>query len=138
MIAIDTHILARFDCDDPQDPEAARQRPLARKVIVDSPAPFVPLTVVPEPQWVMRAFCQAVPDGFCEVIDHLLGLAHVTVLRWEVVKEAADLHRKGLDFADALHWACSRHCEFFVSFDDRRLARRAKRLGLAPAVVLPR
>jgi hypothetical protein len=39
---------------------------------------------------------------------------------------------------DALHWACSRGCERFVTFDDRRLARRARRLGLAPEIVLAR
>jgi len=41
-------------------------------------------------------------------------------------------------FADALHWACGRGCERLVTFDDRRLARRARRLGLAPEIVLSR
>jgi predicted nucleic-acid-binding protein len=48
MIAVDTNILARFYCDDPDDPEAARQRPRARRAMIDSPAIFVPLTVVLE------------------------------------------------------------------------------------------
>ena len=39
-------------------------------------------------------------------------------------------------FADALHWACSAGCKRFVTFDDRRLARRARRPGLYPEVVL--
>jgi predicted nucleic acid-binding protein len=68
----------------------------------------------------------------------LLGMPHVTVERWEAVKAAVDLHRRGLDFTDALHWACSRGCERFVTFDGRGLARRARRLGLAPRVVLAR
>ena len=38
MIAADTNVLARFYCDDPQDPEAARQRPIARRVMVESPS----------------------------------------------------------------------------------------------------
>ncbi len=42
------------------------------------------------------------------------------------------------DFADALHWACSRGCERFVTFDDRRLVRRARRLRLAPEIALAR
>jgi hypothetical protein len=29
MIAVDTNILARFYCDDPDDPEAVRQMPVA-------------------------------------------------------------------------------------------------------------
>jgi predicted nucleic-acid-binding protein len=138
MIAVDTNVLARFYCDDPSDPEAARQRPLARRVMVDSPAIFVPLTVVLEFEWVMRGFYAAEVAEFCSAVEHLLGMPHVTVERWEAVNDALGLHRQGLDFADALHWACSRSCEKLVSFDDRRLVRRARRLGLAPQVVLPR
>ncbi|HEY2978932.1 MAG TPA: type II toxin-antitoxin system VapC family toxin [Burkholderiaceae bacterium] len=138
MIAVDTNVLARFYCDDPDDPEAKRQRPQARRVILESPALFVPLTVVLELEWVMRGFYEVEPETFCQAITHLLGMPHVTVERWEAVKDAVDLHRKGFDFADALHWACSGACERFVTFDDRRLARRARRLGLMPVIALPR
>ena len=78
------------------------------------------------------------PASFCDAVEHLLGMPQVTVERWEAVKDAVDLHRRGLDFADALHWACSRSCERFVSFDDPRLVRRARRLGLAPEIVFAR
>ena len=138
MIALDTNVLARFYCDDPDDPEAGRQRPIARRIVLESPALFVPLTVVLELEWVMRGFYELGPASFCAAIEHLLGMAHVTVERWEAVKDAVDLHRRGLDFADALHWACSRSCKRLVSFDDRRLVRRARRLGLVPAIVLAR
>ncbi len=138
MIAVDTNILARFYCDDQDDPEAARQRPVARRVMLDSAAVFVPLTVVLEFEWVMRGFYEVDAKSFCIAIEHLLGMPHVTVERWEAVKDALDLHRSGLDFADALHWASSRSCERFVSFDDRRFVRRARRLGLVPEVALPR
>ena len=138
MIAVDTIILARFYCDDPDDPESKRQRPLARRVMIESTAVFVPMTVILEFEWVMRGFYEATPASFCESIEHLLGMPHVTVERWEAVKDALDLHRRGLDFADALHWTCSAACERFVSFDDRGLVRRARRLGLVPEVMLPR
>ena len=46
MIAVDTNVLARFYCDDPDDPEARRQQPIARRVMVESEAIFVPLTRV--------------------------------------------------------------------------------------------
>ena len=138
MIAVDTNILARFYCDDPDDPEAKRQRPVARRVMLDSPAVFVPLTVVLEFEWVMRGFYEADVPTFCGVIEHLLGMPHVTVERWEAVSDAVGLHRRGLDFADALHWCCSAACAHVVSFDDRRFVRRARRLGLTPDVVLPR
>lgn len=138
MIAVDTNVLARFYCDDPDDPEAARQRPIARRVMIDSPAIFVPLTVILEFEWVMRGFYEVEAKSICIAIEHLLGMPHVTVERWEAVKDALDLHGKGLDFADALHWACSRSCERLVSFDDRRFVRRARRLGVVPEVALAR
>jgi len=138
VIAIDTNILARFYCDDPDDPESKRQRPVARRVMIDSPAVFVPLTVILEFEWVMRGFYEAEPESFREAVLHLLGMSHVTVERWEAVNDAVDLHRRGFDFADALHWTCSAACERFVSFDDRRFGRRARRLGLVPEVMLPR
>ena len=136
MIAIETNILARFYCEDPDDPEAKRQRPAARRVVVDSPALFVPLTVVLELEWVMRGFYEVGREGFCAVVDHLLGMGHVTVERWEAVKDAVELHRAGLDFADALHLSTSRGCESLLSFD-RSFVRAAARSGVKPAVSLP-
>ena len=138
MIAVDTNILARFYCDDPADPEAVRQRPLARRMMLESAAVFVPLTVVLEFEWVMRGFYELPPTEFNRAMEHLLGMAHVTVERWETVREALALHRRGLDFADALHWASSAGCQRFVTFDDRRFARRAKRLELNPEVAFVR
>ena len=136
MIAVDTNILARFYCDDPEDIEAKRQRPVARRVMVESASLFVPLSVVLEFEWVMRGFYRASTEEFCLAIEHLLGMSHVTVERWEAVADALNLHRRGLDFADALHWASSSACAGLVTFDDKGFARRAKRLGLTPEVVL--
>ena len=137
MIAVDTNILARFYCDDPDDPEAARQRPRARRVMTGSPAIFVPLSVILELEWVMRGFYELAPESFCAAVEHLLGMAHVTVERWEAVQDAVDLHRRGLDFADALHWACSQSCTRLATFDDRGFVRRARRLNLVPEVATP-
>ena len=136
MIAVDTNVLARFYCDDPSDPEARKQRPAARRVMTESSALFVPLTVVLELEWVMRGFYELVPDQVCSVIEHLLGMPDVTVERWELVKDATDLHRAGIDFADALHWTASRGCESFVSFD-KALGRGGAKLKLGPPVLLP-
>lgn len=54
------------------------------------------------------------------------------------VADALAWHAEGMDFADALHVQASGHCEQLLSFDDRRFARRAKKLGLKPEVVEPR
>ena len=137
MIAVDTNILARFYCDDPDDAEASQQRPRARRVMLESVAIFVPLTVILEFEWVMRGFYELESEVFCRTIDHLLGMPHVTVEQWEAVKDAVDLHRQGLDFADALHWVSSAACSRFVTFDDRGFARRAKRLKREPGVTTP-
>jgi len=42
----------------------------------------------------------------------------------------------GVDFADALHHASYKACASVATFDDRKFARSAKRLGLAPAVTV--
>ena len=138
MIAVDTNILARFYVDDPDDPEAERQQIVARRVMVESEAIFVPLTVVLEFEWVMRGFYEAEASSFCDALAHLLGMPHVTVERWEAVNDAVNLHRRGLGFADALHLTSSGACKQFVSFDDRRFVRRARRLKLSPEVVVPK
>jgi predicted nucleic-acid-binding protein len=101
MIGIDTNILARFYCEDPDDPEAIRHRPIARCIMVE-----------------------------------FLSIAHVVIEHWEAVSDAIELHRQGLEFADALHWTGSAHCREFVSFDDRRFIRRARRIKRMPEVVL--
>lgn len=138
MIAIDTNILARFYVDDPSDPEAVSQRPVARKILVESPSLYVPMTVILELEWVLRAFYRFEAADFIRVVRHLLGLSHVVVGGREHVETALDWHHEGLDFADALHLAASAHCKEFLIFDERRFARRAARLELAPPVVVPR
>ena len=137
MIALDTNILARFYVADPADPEAARQRPIARRLLSESSRAFVPLTVILELEWVLRAFYGFAAGDFVRVAKHLLGLPNVSVEEWPRIADALALHTGGLEFADALHLLASSHCAEFVTFDDRRFARRAKRLGVTPAVVVP-
>lgn len=137
MNAVDTNILARFYCDDPSDPEAARQRPRALRVLTGPQPVFVPLTVVLEFEWVLRGFYGQPPAAFVAALRHLLGLPRVTVERSELVVQALALHERGLDFADALHWAASAGCKSMITFDDRGFVRRAARMKLQPAVALP-
>ena len=65
--------------------------------MVESPSLFVPLTVILEFEWVMRGFYNAAPASFCQAVEHLLGMPHVTVERWQSVKDALGLHLRGLD-----------------------------------------
>ena len=137
MIGIDTNILARFYVEDPNDPEADKQRPIARRIITESPQLFVPLTVVLELEWVLRAFYHFDTNDFRRVMAHLLGLGNVHVEEYARITQALALYAERLDFADALHLVACNQCEYFYSFDDRRFARRAARLRLIPAVIVP-
>lgn len=137
MIALDTNVIARFYVDDPDDPEAIRQRPAARKAFEEAAAIFVPLTVVLELEWVMRAFYGFAPPQFTAVVRHLAGMPHVTIESEPNILAALQDHLHGLDFADALHLRASANCTAMLSFDDRKFAKRARKLGLAPEVTVP-
>lgn len=137
MIALDTNILARFYVEDSADPEADKQRPIARRLLTETHQVFVPLTVILELEWVLRAFYGFATDDYVRVVRHLLGLPNVTVEEWARIADALVWHTNGLDFADALHLLASSDCTEFVSFDDRKFARRADRLGITPVVVVP-
>jgi len=95
----------------------------------------VPLTAILELEWVIRGLYEFEPVAFCDSISHLLGIPHVTVEHWESVNDAIDLHRRGLDFADALHWAESAACNRVLTFD-RRFVQRARWLKLTPEIAL--
>lgn len=137
MIAVDTNILARYYVDDPSDPEAARQRPIAEKLMRESPSIHVPVTVVLELAWVLRAFYDFSTEDCSRALTHLIGLPNVHVEDWPAVQLALGYYRDGLDFADALHVARSQKCEGFYTFDDKKFARRAGKLGVVPEVMLP-
>ena len=99
---------------------------------------LMPLTVVLKLEWVLRAFYGFAAKDFVRVVRHLLGLPNVKVEEWSRISDALACHSDGLDFADALHWLASKHCTGFMTFDDRRFARRATSLGLTPAVTVSR
>ena len=88
MIALDTNILPRFFVDDPSDPESVKQRPMAYRLLTESAQVYVPLTVVLELEWVLRAFYGFVADDFVRVVRHLLGLPNVSVQEWSLVADA--------------------------------------------------
>jgi predicted nucleic-acid-binding protein len=65
----------------------------------------------------------------------MMGIRHVHVEQEELVRQALDAHRGGLDFADALHLLRSEGCGGFVTFD-RSLAANATALAMRPPVEL--
>ena len=133
MKALDTNVLARFFVDDADDAQAARQRPAA--VAALSERSFVSVTVLLEFEWVMRGFYELPTRNISRVLRALASLQHITLEDRDAVLVALDSFDKSLYFADALHLARSLRASGFLTFD-RRLARRAKSLALAPPVVL--
>jgi hypothetical protein len=64
-------------------------------------------------------------------------LPHVTIEDSGTVEHAVSHSDAGIDLADALHQASYRDCASMASFDDRKFARRARKMGLAPTVIVP-
>lgn len=65
------------------------------------------------------------------------GLAHINTEEAERVAAALTLTAQGMDFADALHLAGSAPCTALYTIDDRKFARRARRLADITRVVVP-
>ena len=133
MKALDTNVLARFFIDDPEDAQAAKQRPAAIAAL--SERAYVSVTVLLEFEWVMRGFYTLTPRDTVKVLRALAGIEHATLEDRAAVLTAIDALEKGLDFADALHLARSSRATVFATFD-RRLAKRAGSLALTPPVEL--
>ena len=93
-------------------------------------------TVVLEFEWVMRGYYGFSQPEVAAALRHLLGLDHVTVEDRDAVEQALANCDAGIDFADALHHAGYKACKSVATFDDRRFARRAKKLGMTPAVTI--
>lgn len=135
MKAVDTNVLARFFINDPDDAEAALQKPAAAAAL--SGSIFVPVSVMLEFEWVMRGFYELPREDIQKVLQALCSFENVLIEDGEAVLEALASYRQGLDFADALHLARSLRCRVFLTFD-RRLQKRAKTLGLSPIVEIPK
>lgn len=132
MKSLDTNILARYYVQD-----EPRQGAIATRIMTGEPELFVSRTVVAELEWVLRGYYEIKPDRIHAVLTHLLGLGNVTIEQADAVETALRYYQQGVDFTDALHLASSQHCSMLLTFDDRKFARRARRLGLKPPVTVP-
>lgn len=138
MIGLDTNILARYYIQDETDEETAGQHAAARTLVESGQPLMVCKTVVLELEWVMRGYYRFEPQQVAAVLRHLLSLPQVTIEDREAVTLAVSASDAGLAFTDALHHASYRDCKSMASFDERKFAHRARRLGLVPAVIVPR
>ncbi len=131
MRAVDTNILARFYLRD----DAVQGRIAAR--VLAAGDVFIPKTVVLELEWVLRYVAEQSERKVIECLAHLIALPGITVEDRDEIEAALGHCRNGIDFADALHLAASSACSELLTFDDRGYARRAKKLRLKPAVLVP-
>lgn len=137
MIGLDTNVLARYYVEDKKDTEADGQRMAARRLIESGRPLMVCKTVILELEWVMRGYYGFAQDEVAAVLRHLLALPHVTIEDRSTVEHALSHCDAGIDLADALHHASYRACASMATFDDRKFARRAKKMGLTPTVIVP-
>lgn len=137
MIGLDTNVLARYYVRDQSDAEAEKQHLAARRLIESGRPLMVCKTALLELEWVMRGYYGFSAAEIASVLSHLLALPHASVEDRDAVRQALEHHAAGLDLADALHHASYRDCDAMASFDDRKFARRAKRMGLVPTVTVP-
>jgi predicted nucleic-acid-binding protein len=97
---------------------------------------MVSKSVILELDWVMGGYYSFNQAEVTRVIRHLLEQTRITVEGRDAVEQSLSNCEAGIDFADALHHASYKSCDSVATFDDRKFARRAKKLGLAPAVVV--
>jgi predicted nucleic-acid-binding protein len=138
VIGLDTNVLARYYIRDASDAEALKQREAARGLMESGRPLMVCKTVLLELEWVMRGYYEFSAAQIAGVMHHLLALPQVTVEDRESIVQALSHCAAGLELADALHHASYRDCDSVGSFDDKQFARRARRMGLAPRVVVPK
>jgi predicted nucleic-acid-binding protein len=140
MIGLNTNILARYyvaATSGVDDAATFKQCEAARVLIDGGKRLMVSKTVVLELEWVLRGRYGLSPRQTQQVLAHLLSLAHVEIEDKVAVQAATNALALGFDFADALHHASYRSCASVATFDDKGFARRAKRVGLKPGVIVP-
>ncbi len=137
MRGLDTNVLARYYIRDDGDAQALKQREVARRLIESGQPLMVCKTALLELEWVMRGYYGFSVREITKAMSHLLSQPHISIEDREGVVQALSHCGAGLDFADAMHHASYRACDTIASFDDKKFARRAQRLGLSPRVSVP-
>ncbi|MCL1961112.1 MAG: type II toxin-antitoxin system VapC family toxin [Desulfovibrionaceae bacterium] len=123
MKAVDTNVLARFFVDDPDDAEAARQRPAALAAMRGRV--FVSVTVLLELEWVLRGFYAIPPATIHRTLSALCSYDNVVIEDRANVQIALEAFKAGLDFADAMHLSRAASCSALLTFDKRFIKRAA-------------
>ena len=133
MIAVDTNILFRYAVKDDH-----RQTILATDFLASNHC-LILKTVLLELAWVLSS-----PAGYNlprETVHarllHILGLPNIEAESAANVAQALTWYAEGMDFADALHLACSAELAGLATFD-QKFAATAEKLDTVPSVRLVR
>lgn len=131
MIAIDTNIIARFlTRDDEQQYQKAYQ------IFAESKQLYIPISVILETEWVLRFSYGFPPERIIFALSGLLNFNNVYVENKDAVITALKWHQQKMDFADALHLACSLNADEFMSFD-KKFIKKAKLLNIDVVLIEP-
>lgn len=105
MPALDTNVLVRYVVqDDAAQFDAAKR--LVSRCVAEGLAIFVPVTVVLELEWVLRASFGFVKNNVLQVLASLFSAAELSFESERALEVALQLYREGsADFADCLHIA---------------------------------
>ena len=122
MNAVDTNVLVRFLTRDDE-----KQFLPAYRIFAEEERLFIPDTVVLETEWVLRYTYDYPADRISAVFTALFGLPNIRLANPEVMAQAVQWHREGLDFADALHLAQCQGSPKFYTFDRTFVAKSEKR-----------
>lgn len=97
---------------------------------------MVSKSVVLECKWAMRGYYGFDWSAVASVLQHLLKFPNVSVEGRDTVEPAFSNAQAGSEFTDALHHASYKACNTVATIDDRKFARRVKKLALAPPVLI--
>jgi predicted nucleic-acid-binding protein len=105
MPALDTNLLVRYVVRD-DDAQLAAARRLIGRCVAQGQSLFVPVTVVLELEWVLRASFGYLKDDVLQVLSNLFSAAELTFESDRALEVALQLYREhSADFADCLHIA---------------------------------
>ena len=130
MISIDTNIIIRFLVKDDKAQFGKAYR------LISAHEVYVSDTVVLETEWVLRYAYGFDSAKICEALEGFFGLPNVMLSKAQIVFDALQWCRKGMDFDDALHLSLSQSIEQFATFD-KKLIKKSKLLKTKTKVVEP-
>lgn len=105
MPALDTNVLVRYVVQDDTIQLAAARR-LITRCLSEGQSIFVPVTVILELEWVLRASFGYGKDDVLQVLSSLFSAVELSFESERALEVALHLYREGpADFADCLHVA---------------------------------